>query len=68
MSTQTINTSGVGPILGNPLVNVTYDSPQFPVLPTPLNAMDQVPAFMFIGGHVVYEKNQFGNIIARNTG
>ena len=65
---QAVAVSGVSQV-GQSLVYITYDKPQFPYGlpdPNPFRSKDAIPGFMYFGGSVAYEKDQFGNMTARN--
>jgi len=65
---QSVAVSGVSQV-GQSLVYITYDQPQFPYGlpdPNPFRSKDIVPGFMYYMGSVVYEKDAQGNMVARN--
>lgn len=67
---QEIATSGISSTAAVSEVIVTYDRPQFPYglpQPNPARSQDRIPGFMYLMGHVIYEKDNRGNIIARNV-
>lgn len=65
-SAQTVGTSGIGPIANQSVVYVTYDEPLFPYRANKQGSKDIIPGFLYLGGSVAYEKDNQGNIIARN--
>lgn len=69
MSVQTVRVSGFTEQAAVSQVIITYEQPQQPYglpEPNPTRNQDVVPGFMYLMGAVVYEKDQFGNMIARN--
>lgn len=63
MPNNTVSLSGSSSVDG-PFVYVNYDKSYFS--PNPNKSQDIIPSFMFFGGSVAYEQDQFGNMIARN--
>lgn len=67
---QPITYSGITTPIDAPLTYVTYTQPQrdvsSPTYPDPTRSQDVIPSFMFLAGSVAFEKDQFGNLIARN--
>lgn len=68
-SSQVIAVSGVGPTDAQSFVIVDYAENQYDLGlpdPNPIKHQDRIPGFMYLMGHVVYEKDNQGNVIARN--
>ena len=66
---QSLATSGIGEIAGQPRVIVTYTEPVYARINVNdgAAAQDEIPGFLYVGGHVKYEIDRMGNIVARNA-
>lgn len=66
---QTLATSGIGEVAGQPRVLVTYQEPVYARINVngESAALDEVPGFLYVAGHVKYEIDRMGNIVARNA-
>lgn len=64
MPNNVVTLSGSSSVGEGPFVYVNYDKSYFS--PNPNKSQDIIPTFMYLGGSVAYEQDQFGNMIARN--